>query len=139
MIIHNPIVSGSLRFPSDENGNLITLQVVNGTLETLTLNSSGVNQNIQPAVNYSGSFTGSFIGDGSGLTGLTSTNNNTITLTCWELGLDGGGSITLNQSSDETITFTVSDSVISGSSQVDHEQLQTLLQENTFYNQQLQQ
>ena len=73
MIIHNPIVSGSLRFPSDENGNLITLQVVNGTLETLTLNSSGVNQNIQPIkVNYSGSFTGSFIGDGSGLTGLTS-------------------------------------------------------------------
>ena len=66
MIIHNPIVSGSLRFPSDENGNLITLQVVNGTLETLTLNSSGVNQNIQPPkVNYSGPFTGSFIiGDG---------------------------------------------------------------------------
>ena len=120
MIIHNPIVSGSLRFPSDENGNLITLQVVNGTLETLTLNSSGVNQNIQPAVNYSGSFTGSFIGDGSGLTGLTSANNNTITLTAGA-GLDGGGSITLNQSSDETITFTVSDSVISGSSQVDHD------------------
>ena len=120
MIIHNPIVSGSLRFPSDENGNLITLQVVNGTLETLTLNSSGVNQNVQPAVNYSGSFTGSFIGDGSGLTGLTSANNNTITLTAGA-GLDGGGSITLNQSSDETITFTVSDSVISGSSQVDHD------------------
>ena len=120
MIIHNPIVSGSLRFPSDENGNLITLQVVNGTLETLTLNSSGVNQNIQPAVNYSGSFTGSFIGDGSGLTGLTSANNNTITLTAGA-GLDGGGSITLNQSSDETITFTVSDGVISGSSQVDHD------------------
>ena len=120
MIIHNPIVSGSLRFPSDENGNLITLQVVNGTLETLTLNSSGVNQNVQPAVNYSGSFTGSFIGDGSGLTGLTSANNNTITLTAGA-GLDGGGSITLNQSSDETITFTVSDGVISGSSQVDHD------------------
>ena len=48
MIIHNPIVSGSLRFPSDENSNLVTLQVVNGTLETVTLNSSGVNQNIQP-------------------------------------------------------------------------------------------
>ena len=72
------------------------------------------------SVNYSGSFTGSFIGDGSGLTGLTSANNNTITLT-YVFGLDGGGSITLNQSSDETITFTVSDSVISGSSQVDHD------------------
>ena len=119
MIIHNPIVSGSLKFPSDENGNLITLQVVNGTLETLTLNSSGVNQNVQPAVNYSGSFTGSFTGDGSALTGLTSANNNTITLTAGA-GLDGGGSITLNQSSDETITFTVSDGVVSGSSQVSY-------------------
>ena len=78
MIIHNPIVSGSLRFPSDENGNLITLQVVNGTLETLTLNSSGVNQNIQPKVNYSGSFTGSFIGDGR--TNHLTSINNTITL-----------------------------------------------------------
>jgi len=76
MIIHNPIVSGSLRFPSDENDNLITLQVVNGTLETLTLNSSGVNQNIQPAVNYSGSFTGSFTGDGSQLTGIAATSFN---------------------------------------------------------------
>ena len=76
MIIHNPIVSGSLRFPSDDNNNLITLQVVNGTLETLTLNSSGVNQNIQPAVNYSGSFTGSFIGDGSSLTGIAATSFN---------------------------------------------------------------
>ena len=72
MIIHNPKISGSLQFPSDENGNLITLQVQNGTLETLTLNSSGVDQNIQPAVNYSGSFTGSFIGDGTQLSGVTS-------------------------------------------------------------------
>ena len=76
MIIHNPIVSGSLRFPSDENGNLITLQVVNGTLETLTLNSSGVNQNVQPAVNASGSFTGSFSGDGSNLTGIAASSFN---------------------------------------------------------------
>ena len=61
MIIHNPKISGSLQFPSDENGNLITFQVQNGTLETITLNSSGVDQGIQPAVNYSGSFTGSFV------------------------------------------------------------------------------
>ena len=61
MIIHNPIVSGSLRFPSDDSTNLVTMKVVNGTLETVTLNSSGVDQNVQPSVNYSGSFTGSFL------------------------------------------------------------------------------
>ena len=76
MIIHNPKISGSLQFPSDESGNLITLQVQNGTLETITLNSSGVDQNIQPAVNYSGSFTGSFTGDGSSLTGIAATSFN---------------------------------------------------------------
>ena len=76
MIIHNPKISGSLQFPSDENGNLITLQVQNGTLETLTLNSSGVDQNVQPSVNYSGSFTGSFVGDGSSLTGIAATSFN---------------------------------------------------------------
>jgi len=74
MIIHNPKISGSLQFPSDENGNLIALQIQNGTLETITLNSSGVNQNVQPAVNYSGSFTGSFVGDGSSLTGVSAIN-----------------------------------------------------------------
>ena len=74
MIIHNPKISGSLQFPSDENGNLITLQVQNGTLETITLNSSGVDQNVQPSVNYSGSFTGSFVGDGSNLTGVSAIN-----------------------------------------------------------------
>jgi len=74
MIIHNPKISGSLQFPSDENGNLISLTVENGTLETKTLNSSGVDQSIQPAVNYSGSFTGSFVGDGSSLTGVSAIN-----------------------------------------------------------------
>ena len=59
-------------------------------------------------------FGGSTILSGS----LTAPNNNTITFTPGP-GLDGGGSITLNQSSDETITFTVSDGVVSGSSQVD--------------------
>ena len=76
MIIHNPKISGSLQFPSDENGNLISLQVQNGTLETITLNSSGVDQNIQPAVNYSGSFTGSFVGDGSNLSGVAASDFN---------------------------------------------------------------
>ena len=41
-------------------------------------------------------------------------NNNTITFTAGA-GLDGGGSITLNQGSDETITFNVADGVVSGS------------------------
>ena len=76
MIIHNPIVSGSLRFPSDDSTNLVTMKVVNGTLETVTLNSSGVDQNVQPSVNYSGSFTGSFVGDGSSLTGIAATSFN---------------------------------------------------------------
>ena len=44
-------------------------------------------------------------------------NNNTITFTAGN-GLDGGGSVTLNQNSDETITFTASDGVVSGSSQI---------------------
>jgi len=76
MIIHNPKISGSLQFPSDESGNLVTMKVVNGTLETITLNSSGVDQNVQPSVNYSGSFTGSFVGDGSSLTGIAATSFN---------------------------------------------------------------
>ena len=47
-------------------------------------------------------------------------NNSTITLTAGA-GLDGGGSITLNQSGDETITFTVADGVISSSAQLTSE------------------
>jgi hypothetical protein len=48
---------------------------------------------------------------------LGGVNNNTITFTAGA-GLDGGGAITLNQSSDETVTFTVADGVVSGSSQI---------------------
>ena len=98
MIIHNPKISGSLQFPSDENGNLITLQVQNGTLETKTLNSSGVDQGIQPAVNYSGSFTGSFVGDGSSLTGVAASGFNIDIL-------DAVGGASIEQSD----TFLISD------------------------------
>ena len=98
MIIHNPKISGSLQFPSDENGNLITLQVQNGTLETVTLNSSGVDQNVQPSVNYSGSFTGSFVGDGSLITGVAATAFNIDAL-----GSLGGATI------DQGDTFLISD------------------------------
>jgi len=48
---------------------------------------------------------------------LGGVNDNTITLTAGA-GLNGGGSITLNQDSDETITFTVADGVVSGSDQL---------------------
>ena len=99
MIIHNPKISGSLQFPSDENGNLITLQIQNGTLETKTLNSSGVDQGIQPAVNYSGSFTGSFVGDGSSLTGVAASGFNIDIL-------DAVGGASVAQSD----TFLISDS-----------------------------
>jgi len=44
-------------------------------------------------------------------------NDATITLTAGS-GLDGGGAFTVNQAGNETITFTVGDGVISGSSQV---------------------
>ena len=74
MIIHNPKISGSLQFPSDLDGNLLTLEVSNGTIDTKTLNSSGVDQNVQPSINLSGSFSGSFVGDGSGLTGVSAIN-----------------------------------------------------------------
>jgi hypothetical protein len=45
------------------------------------------------------------------------TNDATITLTAGS-GLDGGGAFTVNQSGNEEITFTVSDGVVSGSSQL---------------------
>ena len=44
-------------------------------------------------------------------------NDATITLTAGS-GLDGGGAFTVNQSGNETITFTVGDGVFSGSSQI---------------------
>ena len=83
----------------------------------------------------SGSFSGSFQGDGSGLTGLTSAQDATITLTAGT-NLSGGGSFTTNQSSADTITFNLDLSgtniisgsaqlpsgTVSGSSQIDHDQ-----------------
>ena len=47
-----------------------------------------------------------------------SVNNSNVTLTAGA-GLDGGGSFTLNQGGAANITFTVSDGVVSGSSQID--------------------
>ena len=47
-----------------------------------------------------------------------SVNNSNVTLTAGA-GLDGGGTFTLNQGGAANITFTVSDGVVSGSSQID--------------------
>ena len=49
---------------------------------------------------------------------LGGVNNSTITFTAGA-GLDGGGAITLNQGSNETVTFNVADGVVSGSTQID--------------------
>ena len=74
MIIHNPIISGSIQFPADADGNKVTLQVNSGVLETIQIDSSNNATSVKPESNLSGSFTGSFQGDGSALTGVSSIN-----------------------------------------------------------------
>tara|TARA_Y100000004_G_scaffold169036_1_gene202964 strand:+ start:3914 stop:5326 length:1413 start_codon:yes stop_codon:yes gene_type:complete len=69
---------------------------------TRNLSNSGAVADSQ----ITGSFTGSFSGDGSNLTGLTSANNSTITLSPGA-GLAALGDFTLNQAGDETITIGV--------------------------------
>ncbi len=105
MIIHNPKISGSLQFPSDENGNLISLTVENGTLETKTLNSSGVDQSIQPAVNYSGSFTGSFVGDGSSLTGVSAINIDALSSLGGATVAQGDNLVVSDAGTEKKVTF----------------------------------
>jgi hypothetical protein len=74
MIIHNPKISGSIQFPADADGNSVTLQVNSGVLETIQVDSSNNVTAVKPESNLSGSFTGSFLGDGSGLTGVSAIN-----------------------------------------------------------------
>ena len=74
MIIHNPIISGSIQFPADADGNKVTLQVNSGVLETIQIDSSNNATAVKPESNLSGSFTGSFQGDGSALTGVSAIN-----------------------------------------------------------------
>ena len=74
MIIHNPIISGSIQFPADADGNKVTLQVNSGVLETIQIDSSNNATAVKPESNLSGSFTGSFQGDGSSLTGVSAIN-----------------------------------------------------------------
>ena len=76
MIIHNPIISGSIQFPADADGNKVTLQVNSGVLETIQVDSSNNPTAVKPSSNLSGSFTGSFTGDGSNLTGIAASSFN---------------------------------------------------------------
>jgi hypothetical protein len=69
-------------------------------LSTLTLSGAVASSHI------TGSFTGSFIGDGSGLTGLASANDATITLQPG-VGIGAIGDFTTNQSGNETLTIGV--------------------------------
>ena len=54
-----------------------------------------------------------FVGDGSGLTGLTSPNNSTISIAAGD-GLKTGGSFTLNQSGGATVTLDFDASDVAG-------------------------
>ena len=76
MIIHNPIISGSIQFPADADGNKVTLQVNSGVFTTVQLDSSGSATAVKPTSNLSGSFSGSFTGDGSNLTGIAASSFN---------------------------------------------------------------
>ena len=70
MIIHSPKITGSLAFPR-EDGSEVVLQIsTGGELETIEKDSGGNQTSNKPSTNLSGSFTGSFLGDGSNLTGL---------------------------------------------------------------------
>jgi predicted secreted Zn-dependent protease len=123
MIIHNPKISGSILFPADAAGNQVTLQVNDGTFETIQLDSSGDATSTTPHSNLSGSFSGSFIGDGSNLTGIAASSFNIDLLNAGII--DGADNLLFSDTSDSGTekkgTFvgglnTVG--VISGSSQV---------------------
>jgi hypothetical protein len=76
MIIHSPKITGSLAFPR-EDGTEVVLQIsTGGELETIEKDTSGNQTSTKPSTNLSGSFTGSFLGDGSNLTGVAATSLN---------------------------------------------------------------
>ena len=123
MIIHNPKVSGSLFFPADSSGNQIILKVDNGTLQTIQVDSSGADTGVTPKSDFSGSFTGSFIGDGSNLTGIAASTFNIDLLDAGTIVGDDNMlfSDTSDSGTEKKGTFVSgldSVGVISGSSQV---------------------
>jgi hypothetical protein len=81
--------------------------IVSGSDAILNQLNVGTNQQISTAQSttfLTGSFSGSFTGDGSALTGITQANNTLIALTAGT-GLSGGGSFRINQAQTEEITF----------------------------------
>jgi len=94
MIIHSPIISGSLTFA---NGATFTLP---------------------PGGSYTGSFTGSFEGDGSNLSGVTSYTDSDTLIYINSLGILSS-SEQLTTEFDERYLNTDSDGIVSQSSQID--------------------
>ena len=76
MKIHNPEITGSLIFPRTDGSRAVIQLDGSGNLVTDNQNSGGVSTGTKPASDFSGSFTGSFIGDGSNLTGIAATTFN---------------------------------------------------------------
>ena len=105
MIIHNPIISGSIQFPADAAGNKVTLKVTNGTLETIQLDSSGDPTSVTPVSNLSGSFSGSFIGDGSNLTGVSAINIDALSSLGGASVAQGDSLIISDAGSEKKVTF----------------------------------
>ena len=75
MIIHNPEITGSLLFPRTDGTKVVIQLSSQGGLETVVQDSNGTVTGI-PASNFSGSFTGSFVGDGSQITGVAASSLN---------------------------------------------------------------
>jgi len=76
MIIHNPEITGSLIFPRTDGTRVVLQLDGTGNLITDDQNSGGVSTGNKPAADFSGSFTGSFVGDGSNLTGVAASDFN---------------------------------------------------------------
>ena len=105
MIIHNPIISGSIQFPADADGNKVTLQVNSGVLETIQIDSSNNPTAVKPESNLSGSFTGSFLGDGSGLTGVSAINIDALNALGGATVAQGDNLVISDAGTEKKVTF----------------------------------
>ena len=105
MIIHNPIISGSIQFPADADGNKVTLQVNSGVLETIQIDSSNNATAVKPESNLSGSFTGSFQGDGSALTGVSAINIDALNALGGATVAQGDNLVISDGGTEKKITF----------------------------------
>ena len=105
MIIHNPIISGSIQFPADADGNKVTLQVNSGVLETIQIDSSNNATSVKPESNLSGSFTGSFQGDGSALTGVSSINIDALNSLGGATVAQGDNLVISDSGTEKKVTF----------------------------------